>query len=127
MEGKIEPQSTIEEMAATYIKAIKEIHPQGPYIIGSWSMGVVIAYEVAYQLSQKGEQTNPLIILDQGPILPNEKPEDTAEFLSRMFMGRIEFSLEELRKMSYDDQLKTVLKKAKREKQFPKFISLKKI
>ncbi|MCP5061068.1 MAG: amino acid adenylation domain-containing protein, partial [Ignavibacteriae bacterium] len=123
--GRVEPQTTIEEMAATYIKAIKELRPNGPYIIGSWSMGVVIAYEVAYQLAQKGEKVDPLIILDQGPIIPNDEPEDTAEFLSRMFMGRTEFNLDELRKLSYDDQLKTVLKKAKKERQFPKFISLK--
>ncbi len=124
--GKIEPQTSIEEMAATYIKAIKNVKQKGPYIIGSWSMGVIIAYEVAYQLSKMGEIVKPLIILDQGPILPNNEPEDTAEFLSRMFMGRIQFSLDDLRKMSYDDQLKTVLKKAKKERQFPKYITFKK-
>jgi len=123
--GKVEPQTSIEEMASTYIHVLKEINPEGPYIVGSWSMGVVIAFEVAYQLSKMDQELSSLIILDQGPLLPNEEPQDTAEFLSRMFMGRISFNLDDLREMTYDEQLKVVLRKAKKEKQFPKFVSLK--
>ena len=125
VDGKEEPHSTIEEMAAYYVSAIKENQPEGPYVVGSWSMGVVIAYEVARQLLEKGETVQRLIILDQGPYLPLAKAEDDAEFLAGMFMGRIKFSLDELRKMSYDDQLKYVLKKAKKERQFPKHIRFK--
>ncbi len=125
VDGKEEPHSTIEEMAAYYVSAIKENQPEGPYIVGSWSMGVVIAYEVARQLLEKGETVQRLIILDQGPYLPLAKAEDDAEFLAGMFMGRIKFSLEELRKMTYDEQLRYVLKKAKREKQFPRHIRFK--
>ncbi len=125
VDGKEEPHTTIEEMAAYYISAIKEIQPEGPYKIASWSMGVVIAYEVARQLLEQGEKVERLIILDQGPYLPLAKAEDDAEFLAGMFMGRIKFSLDELRKMSYDDQLRYVLKRAKKEHQFPKHIRFK--
>ncbi len=125
VDGKEEPHTTIEEMAAYYITAIKENQPEGPYVIGSWSMGVVIAYEVARQLTERGEEVERLIILDQGPYLPLAKAEDDAEFLAGMFMGRIKFSIDKLRKMSYDDQLKYVLKKAKKERQFPKHIRFK--
>ena len=125
VDGKDEPHESIEEMAAYYVSAIKENQPEGPYLVGSWSMGVVIAYEAARQLLEGGDIVDKLIILDQGPYLPLAKAEDDAEFLAGMFMGRIEFSLEKLRKMTYDEQLKYVLKKAKREKQFPKHIRFK--
>jgi non-ribosomal peptide synthetase component F/thioesterase domain-containing protein len=41
---------SIEEMAAEYIAAMREVQPHGPYHLGGWSMGGVVAFEMARQL-----------------------------------------------------------------------------
>ncbi|WP_148050768.1 thioesterase domain-containing protein, partial [Pseudomonas moraviensis] len=38
---------TLEELAMTYIEEMLEIQPEGPYLLGGWSMGGVIAFEMA--------------------------------------------------------------------------------
>ncbi|MEP0859812.1 MAG: non-ribosomal peptide synthetase [Ignavibacterium sp.] len=55
---------SIEEMAADYIKAIKTVQPKGPYHIGGYCMGGSVAYEMALQLSQKGESVANVFLLE---------------------------------------------------------------
>ncbi|NET69000.1 MAG: SDR family NAD(P)-dependent oxidoreductase, partial [Moorea sp. SIO1G6] len=59
--------TSIEEMASYYIKAIKTVQPHGPYYLGGWSLGVVIAFEMARQLEEIGEVTERLILIDLPP------------------------------------------------------------
>jgi thioesterase domain-containing protein len=59
-----EPQSRIEEMAAYYIEALRTVQPAGPYLIGGWSMGGVVAFEMAQQLHARGERVALLALLD---------------------------------------------------------------
>jgi amino acid adenylation domain-containing protein len=54
----------IEEMAARYIDALRAIQPQGPYQLGGWSLGGVIAFEMARQLQAQGEETALLALID---------------------------------------------------------------
>ncbi|MBW4538427.1 MAG: amino acid adenylation domain-containing protein [Myxacorys chilensis ATA2-1-KO14] len=58
------PHTTIAEMAAYYIKAIRQIQPEGPYYIGGWSFGGVVAFEMAQQLEQAGHEVALLAMLD---------------------------------------------------------------
>jgi amino acid adenylation domain-containing protein/non-ribosomal peptide synthase protein (TIGR01720 family) len=55
---------SIEEMAAYYIDSLRAVQPEGPYIFGGWSFGGVVAYEMAMQLMQRGEEVPLLILLD---------------------------------------------------------------
>ncbi|MBN8472056.1 amino acid adenylation domain-containing protein [Corallococcus exiguus] len=59
-----QPLGTIEEMASDYVKAIRAVQPSGPYSLGGWSMGGVIAYEMARQLRERGEQVALLALID---------------------------------------------------------------
>ena len=54
----------IEEMAARYIDTIRSVQPHGPYILGGWSMGGVVAYEMARQLEQHGDAVALLALFD---------------------------------------------------------------
>lgn len=65
-----EPQSSIPEMAATYIRAIRSSFPQGPYRIGGWSFGGIIAFEMARQLKAAGERVDALVLIDSPPLSP---------------------------------------------------------
>jgi orsellinic acid synthase len=55
---------SIQEMASIFIRTIRRIQPQGPYLIGGWSAGSMYAYEVAHRLTTQGETILGLIILD---------------------------------------------------------------
>jgi len=46
---------TVEEMASHYISEIRKIQPDGPYFIGGYCFGGIVAFEMAHQLSRRGE------------------------------------------------------------------------
>lgn len=47
---------TLEEVAAIYVKEIKQHNSTGTYLIAGFSAGSLLAYEVAQQLTQAGEK-----------------------------------------------------------------------
>nr|WP_083263182.1 amino acid adenylation domain-containing protein [Desertifilum tharense] len=64
LDGKSEPLNRIEAIASSYIQAIQTIQPNGPYYLGGWSFGGLVAYEMAQQLTQAGQEIALLAILD---------------------------------------------------------------
>ncbi|MEU9101662.1 amino acid adenylation domain-containing protein [Streptomyces sp. NPDC048361] len=58
---------TLEEAAAEYIQMIKEVRPEGPYHLFGWSLGGLLAYEVAVQLRAAGDEVGLLANLDSYP------------------------------------------------------------
>ncbi|MBT6564851.1 MAG: amino acid adenylation domain-containing protein, partial [Candidatus Scalindua sp.] len=63
LNGGVHPES-IEKMASLYIEAIRTIQRQGPYCLGGWSMGGIIAYEMAQQLQQTGEEISLIALIE---------------------------------------------------------------
>lgn len=62
------PQVRIEKLAGEYTALIRSVQPQGPYFLGGFSIGGVLAYEVAQRLRQAGQDIGLLVLLD--PMLP---------------------------------------------------------
>lgn len=58
------PFMRVEEMAAHYVDQIRRIQPQGPYYLGGWSFGGLVAFEMACQLEARGQQVGLLALLD---------------------------------------------------------------
>jgi thioesterase domain-containing protein/acyl carrier protein len=56
--------ASVEAMAADYAAAIRALQPQGPYALAGWSIGGVIAYEIAAQLAAAGQVVDLLALLD---------------------------------------------------------------
>jgi thioesterase domain-containing protein len=54
----------IESLAADYIEAIRSVQRDGPYLLGGWSLGGLIAFEMARQLRQQGHQVALLVMVD---------------------------------------------------------------
>lgn len=54
----------IDGVSTFYITEMRRRQPQGPYIIGGWSAGGVVAYEVALKLHAQGQATSHMILLD---------------------------------------------------------------
>jgi thioesterase domain-containing protein len=63
------PLERIEDMAALYVEELRRVQPTGPYRIGGWSLGGLIAFEMARQLHQSGVPADEidLLILDSSP------------------------------------------------------------
>ncbi|MET0396761.1 MAG: amino acid adenylation domain-containing protein, partial [Longimicrobiaceae bacterium] len=58
------PNWSIEEMARDYLAFIREVRPEGPYRLGGWSLGGVVAFEMARQLEAAGEEVESLVLID---------------------------------------------------------------
>ncbi len=77
-----EPLDRVEDMASLYVKTIREFQPEGPYQVGGWSFGGVVAYEVAQQLHRQGQKVSLLAILDSYvPILIDKQKKIDDEYL----------------------------------------------
>jgi thioesterase domain-containing protein len=70
--GDQPPHTTIEDAARDYIREMREVQPNGPYMLGGFSGGGIIAYEIAQQLRNAGENVAALIMLDTP--LPQRRP-----------------------------------------------------
>ena len=55
---------SFEEVASIFIQEIRSIQPQGPYMLGGWSLGGILAYEASRQLIAQGETITNLIMID---------------------------------------------------------------
>jgi thioesterase domain-containing protein/acyl carrier protein len=116
VDGRRPPHDNMQEMAAHYVRAIREAEPEGPYHLSGWSLGGNIAFEVARQLRQLNEQVGLLALLDSG-ILPPDEPLDEKDFLPlvvALFPGQDHLSLEQLREMPPAEQLQYFIQRAAR-------------
>jgi amino acid adenylation domain-containing protein len=64
MDGESPEFESIEEIAASYIDEIMQNHPQGNIILGGYSMGGIIAFEMAKQLAETNISVKYLFLLD---------------------------------------------------------------
>jgi amino acid adenylation domain-containing protein len=67
LENDVTPLARVEDMAAAYITAMRAVQPDGPYLLGGWSMGGLIAYEMTQQLQAQGETVDLLVLIDSMP------------------------------------------------------------
>jgi thioesterase domain-containing protein len=61
----------IEDMAAHYVLALRAVQPEGPYILGGYSAGGLVALEAAQQLQQQDQEVEVLVIVDVPAQSPN--------------------------------------------------------
>jgi pyochelin synthetase len=64
MYGEATPFTDITTMAAHYLDEIRTVQAHGPYLLGGWSMGGTVAFEIAQQLRAQGEATGMLVLID---------------------------------------------------------------
>lgn len=64
VDGSRRPPDRIETIAAEYVAEILAARPQGPYLLGGYSIGALIAYEVGLQMQARGLDVGPLVVFD---------------------------------------------------------------
>ncbi|MEE4186979.1 MAG: SDR family NAD(P)-dependent oxidoreductase [Roseobacter sp.] len=62
--GDEKPHDSIPEAASDYIAEMRQMQPHGPYMVGGFSGGGIIAFEIARQLRSQGEEIAAIILLD---------------------------------------------------------------
>jgi amino acid adenylation domain-containing protein len=67
LDGTRTPFARVEEMAAHYIREMRGVQPEGPFFLGGYSFGGLVAYEMARQLYEGGEDVALLALLDTYP------------------------------------------------------------
>ncbi|SOU07151.1 ATP-dependent serine activating enzyme [Xanthomonas arboricola pv. fragariae] len=81
---------SIPALAQRHVQAIRSAQPVGPYAIGGWSTGAVLAFEIAAQLQAAGEQLSSLVLLDGPAPWPRAEPDPQqllAWFLQDLGLG----------------------------------------
>jgi thioesterase domain-containing protein/acyl carrier protein len=62
--------ATIEAMAADHVHTLRAAVPDGPYLIGGFSHGALVAFEMARQLTASGCRVPLVVIIDMPPAQP---------------------------------------------------------
>src|SRR5262249_42550590 len=104
----------LEEVASEYLDLMKSVQPKGPYLIGGFSLGVYIAFEMARQLQDRGESVSLLALIDSGPSDADGLRDTEARFpidLSKQF--GVDVSMKEIATIEPDLRLDYVLIKIK--------------
>ena len=113
---------SVEHMAEHYLTALREIQPHGPYQLGGWSFGGLVAYEMAARLRTAGEEIHLLALLDTWTTIKQhlDDPDDQAEYvrlfaryLSGLFGKQAVLLLDGDAPMTLEIQLPHILKQAK--------------
>lgn len=118
--------STIEEMAESYLREVRAIHPQGPLNVGGYSMGGAVSFEMARQARERGEEVASVSIIDTPARLRDlgDAPEEAIDarelaLIVRMMASRlgreISLSSEELEPLPPAQRLERVVEVLKQE------------
>ncbi|KAF3811763.1 Non-reducing polyketide synthase Dhc5, partial [Colletotrichum gloeosporioides] len=66
------PDISVDKYCYTFVQAIRQFQPSGPYLLGGWSIGGRLAYECARQLIQQGETVAGLLLIESYAELTSE-------------------------------------------------------
>jgi amino acid adenylation domain-containing protein len=119
IEGEQEPSTRLEDLAARYLAALRGFQPEGPYLLGGWSMGGIVAFEMAQQLRAQGVSAVKLVLIDSFVSERGMAETDAAGALPISFgaaLGLDEAALEAelLGQCSAEQQLRTIVNMAQR-------------
>ncbi|HXM54997.1 MAG TPA: thioesterase domain-containing protein, partial [Candidatus Dormibacteraeota bacterium] len=73
----------VEAMAERYLSAVRAHQASGPYLLAGWSLGGLVAYEMAQRLVAAGDDVSLLAMLEaEADVEPVSEVEDDAEALA---------------------------------------------
>ena len=110
------PLESIPAMAAAYLAEIRGVQPSGPYRLGGWSLGGLIAFEMARQLREQDEEVALLALLDSTPrIAGGEAIDDVrllldiAAYVANLWGREVHLAPEDLEGLDPGEQLDRTL------------------
>lgn len=109
IDGLEEPLDRIEDMAALYLGAIEKAQPDGPYLLIGYSLGGLIALEMAQRLFSAGKNVALLTMVDgitDVSCLSASQRLDLAQ-------KRLQFHMREMWKLPFPGPVRYVTRKAR--------------
>jgi amino acid adenylation domain-containing protein len=107
----------IEDIAAEFLREIREIQPKGPYYLVGACMGGVVAYEMAQQLRAAGEEIGLLALLETWPpMAPSPRwfrPSAQAVAFLKFATGRLRLYAETLVRLRGREKMRYLLGRIK--------------
>ncbi|HWM91030.1 MAG TPA: amino acid adenylation domain-containing protein [Thermoanaerobaculia bacterium] len=122
LDGERPPLDDLGEMADFYLDALRAVQPDGPWHLGGWSFGGLVAYEMACRLSERGEPSGLVAILDIPPRETDDFADETellVRGLDEQFLQAVPLSADDLRGLDTRAQVALVLEKVKRVGRLP--------
>ena len=113
---------SLEKMAARYVAEIQAVRPQGPYLLGGWSSGGLMAFEIAQQLRRRNQEVGLLALMDTVLPYAYRQPDARIEELDtsdaamvKEIISRRSFSVrEDISALPPEEQLRSVLEEGKK-------------
>jgi amino acid adenylation domain-containing protein len=87
-----ESDISIEQMATLYNREIRSVQPVGPYLLSGWSMGGLVAWEMAQQLIKEGETIGLLALIDTQPPSKYREADDRDDEISMLARFALDMS-----------------------------------
>lgn len=116
----------VELIASNYVDAVRAVQPDGPYVVGGWSSGGVVAFEMARQLQAAGAEVALVVLLDSMP--PGTGTANDRLSLLAGFAGNLGIPMdvvtEELLRSETETQLNWLVDQAHRSRALPPDLSL---
>ncbi len=124
LSSEAEPLTDISEMASRYLAEIKTVQPTGPYYLGGWSMGGMVAFEMARQLQANNETVALLALIDVSQPAPaGAVPAGESTTFLHFFAQDLGLPLAELpptfAEMDSREQITAILERAKAANKIP--------
>jgi amino acid adenylation domain-containing protein len=112
VEGGQDAYDRLEDMAADYVKLTRGVQPDGPYYLGGWCTGGMVAFEMARQLREQGQRVALLALLETD-FPASDRPEREVDLgkLLVMFAKKrgLEIAPEVLAPLTPEEQLAHVM------------------
>ncbi|MCP4658569.1 MAG: amino acid adenylation domain-containing protein [bacterium] len=103
---------SVQEMARLYLDAVRTVWPQGPYRLGGWSFGGLVAFEMARQLTEGGQEVAVLALVDTTAPIGIGNADDISELGGHLWDEILEVSEEELRSLGWEGAIARVVELA---------------
>ncbi|NPC83010.1 non-ribosomal peptide synthase/polyketide synthase, partial [Pyxidicoccus fallax] len=82
LDGGAPPPASVEALAALYLPQLRAAQPRGPYLLGGWSFGGLVAQELARRLQAEGDTVALLVMLDSHA--PGERAAPAPDVLGQL-------------------------------------------
>jgi len=117
------PLASIEAMAATYLRHMREVHPGGTWHLAGYSFGGLIAFEAARRLSADAQEVGFVGLIDTAASTP--QPPSEQQMLTNHLRNlarrvlHLDIDLEWLYRLPRDQQISVLLKRGVAEGRLP--------
>jgi thioesterase domain-containing protein/acyl carrier protein len=119
--------ASVEQLAAHYIAVVQTVQPEGPYLLGGWSAGGSIAYEMACQLRYQGHEVALLCLFDSFRFVSSGQPRQEyiqGSTLKDSLVALLNVDEQEISRLTEEEQLRAAYDALRRELILPDGLDL---